>query len=332
MMHTNFQPSEADRRFYEESLRDFLPEKIFDIHSHLVPPGTIQSPSLERKQRLWPLNLPCVQTIDEYFGAYEKLFPGKFVQSLVFGLPIEESDINRQNRMILFHSREHRHVHPLFVARPTDDPELFEKAIAEGFRGFKPYPDLASIAEPGEERITDFLTPAMCRVADAHRALVILHISKSRRFADPDNIRDLQELSQTYPKMKLVIAHLGRSFNPVYLERGLDMLDGQCRWWYDFSAVTNPEVFRVALERIPRDRLCFGSDLPLMLARGYYDFPSPDSYEVHINGYNMEDPNHPPLVYQILSGFKQAAEDLNLSRQEIKSIFHDNAMNLLNLD
>ena len=30
-----FTVTEHDRRVYEEELRDFLPEKIFDVHTHV---------------------------------------------------------------------------------------------------------------------------------------------------------------------------------------------------------------------------------------------------------------------------------------------------------
>ena len=66
-----------------------------------------------------------------------------------------------------------------------------------------------------------------------------------------------------------------------------------------------------------------------MLARGYYDFPAPDRYAVHIHGYNLDSADYPPLAYQILLGFRQAAERVGLSRASIEKIFYQNAHSLL---
>jgi len=177
--------------------------------------------------------------------------------------------------------------------------------------------------------ISEFLTPSICRAADRHRAPIILHISRLQRFADTENIRQLKEVTQTYPALRLIVAHLGRSYNPLYLEKGLELLGGAGDWWYDFSAVTNPEVHKLALRAIPHDRLCFGFDNPIMLSRGYYEFPTPSSYTMHIHGYNLESADYPPLAHQILKGFKEAAEAVGLSRESVRKIFFDNAMDLL---
>jgi hypothetical protein len=141
---------------------------------------------------------------------------------------------------------------------------------------------------------------------------------------------DLIELTGRWPALRPIVAHLGRSYNPYYLEEGLKQLGGRCAWLYDFSAVANPEVHRLALRAIPHERLCFGLDNPLMLARGYYDFPAPDRYAVHIHGYNLDRADHPPLAYHILLAFRQAAVEEGLSRDSVRKIFHQNAFELLN--
>lgn len=328
-MNPVYQATPADLAFFDDYLRDFLPDEIIDLHSHMAPPGTMQVPSAERVKRNWALALPMVQTVEEYLAAYEALLPGKRVSSAVFGMPVQESDVVAQNEYILEASRRYSKIRPFFVTRPEDDEACLEAAVERGFVGFKPYPDFVRSDHPGEERIEEFLTPAMCNVASRHGVPVMLHISRSRRFADPANIRELVELADRWPHLRVIIAHLGRSYTRLYLEEGLKLLGGRCDWWYDFSAVANPEVHRLALEAVPHERLCFGLDNPLMLARGYYDFPAPDRYSVHFRDSTPDGASQPPLAYQILLGFRQAAQELGLSRESIQKIFYQNAVNLL---
>jgi uncharacterized protein len=327
-----FTPTAADRHLYETELRGFLPEDIIDIHAHLAVPGTMAQPSPERLSRYWVLHVPMEQTPEEFLEAYDLLLPGKRVFSTVFALPLMESDIAAQNKSVLEASRRYpSQINPFLVVTPCVTEDEIDRAFAQGFAGLKPYPDFVISDHPGEERIREFLTPAMCAVADRRKLPVILHIAKSKRFADLENLRDLLDMAQRYPGMRLIIAHFGRSYTPWFLEKALEFLGDNHPWWYDFSAVTNPEVFHMALEQIPHERICFGFDNPIMLSRGFYDFPAADRYRVHIHGYNLVSPDHPPLAYQILLGFKQAATRLGISRSSLQKIFHDNACSVLKI-
>lgn len=324
-----FEPTAADRELYETTLRNFLPERFIDFHSHLSPAHTLSAPTPERLKRYWPLHLPTAQSADEFLGAYDRLFPGKAVRAAAFAMPMLESDIPAQNAYVIESARRLPQVIPFCVARPDDTEAQIEEAVAQGFVGLKPYPDLADTSHPGEEAIEEFLTPAMCSVADRHRLPVIVHIARAERLASASNIEELLRVTDRWPNIRLIIAHFGRSYTPLYLEQGLKLLNGACPWWYDFAAVTNPEVFELALEAIPHDRICFGLDNPIMLSRGYYSFPAPDKYAVHIQGYNLDDATQPPLAYQIVLGFKKAAEKYQLSRESLDRIFYRNAEDVL---
>ncbi|OPZ09078.1 MAG: Amidohydrolase [candidate division BRC1 bacterium ADurb.BinA292] len=328
-MSTTYSRREADQLYFEQHFEDWLPRRLFDLHAHLVPPGTLRAPSPERLARYWMLRLPLQQTVQEFFEDYAALLPGRQVHALAFGMPVQESDIARQNAMLLEGSRQHERLNVLFLTRPEDEEERLEQALADGFLGFKPYPDFVVGDHPGEEAIAEFLTPAMCRVAQRHRALVMLHISRPGRFGDARNVDDLLQLAADYPAMRLIIAHLGRAYNPIYLERALERLDGRHPWWYDFSAVVHPGTHRLALQSIPHERICFGFDNPIMLARGYYEFPTESTYRVRMHGIDLDEADYPPLAYQILKGFKEAAESVRLDRASLERILFQNAWDLV---
>jgi uncharacterized protein len=303
-----------------------------DIHAHLIDPRYVRAPTPERLQRYWMLNLPLAQNAEDMWASFAALLPGKQIELLAFGMPTLEADVPGQNANLLASAAQYPTIQPLFVARPEDTEETLSAALDAGFLGFKPYPDFVRSSTPGEERIADFLTPAMCRIADRRGALVMLHISRTQRFADADNIHDLLALAERWPGMRVIVAHLGRAYNAWYLEQGLDLLAQAGRagnWYYDFSAVANRASLRVALARIPHERLCFGLDTPVAFARGYYTFPTDRSYRVHLHGYNLEAPDHLPVAYQILQAFRDAAQDVGLTRASIECICHRNADRLI---
>src|SRR5512133_3444313 len=191
-----FTPTTADRQLYEAELRDFLPGTVIDIHSHMAVPGSMAPPSAERLARYWMLRLPMEQTPGEFLEAYDLLLPGKRVSVSAFAMPLMESDIPLQNRSVLQAAQEHpNRIYPFLVVAPESTEREMERSLDHGFIGLKPYPDFVRSDHPGEERIAEFLTPAMCAVANRRKLPVILHISRSRRFADGENIADLLQIA-----------------------------------------------------------------------------------------------------------------------------------------
>ena len=84
-----------------------------------------------------------------------------------------------------------------------------------------------------------------------------------------DNIKELKLMRNKYPDIKIVIAHLGRCFNLEPFVKGLKELGRDLEGFYfDTSAVLNPQVYRVAFESIRPDRILFGTDIPILLWHG----------------------------------------------------------------
>ena len=76
-MGTLFTVTDTDRARYE-SIRDFLPEKIIDIHTHVwldefCDHGTESNPRLAS----WPFRVAKDNSVDDLFETYRLLFPGK---------------------------------------------------------------------------------------------------------------------------------------------------------------------------------------------------------------------------------------------------------------
>ena len=80
-----FTVTDYDRKVWEEELKDFLPDKILDVHTHVyqkeyfdpVPAGTVV-------KKRWPSFVASEDPIEDLQETYRLLFPGKDVKALMF--------------------------------------------------------------------------------------------------------------------------------------------------------------------------------------------------------------------------------------------------------
>ena len=137
------------------------------------------------------------------------------------------------------------------------------------FYGLKPYPGFIAAYKGAENTIYDFLPHSHLAVLNRQKKAVILHLPRRDRFADRANIRELLEIRQKYPDITIILAHLGRSFCPYYLREGMDIMGDDINGFYfDTSAVINPDVYRLAFEKLDRTRMMFGTDAPILYWHG----------------------------------------------------------------
>ena len=66
----------------------------------------------------------------------------------------------------------------------------------------------------------------------------MLHISRRQRLKDELNIKQLLEIEQKYPNVKLIVAHIGRAYAPEDLGNALDILGKTEKMMFDFTANT----------------------------------------------------------------------------------------------
>ena len=81
-----FEVTENDRKIYETELKDFLPEKIIDVHTHVwLDELTIPAPEDEDPRAVtWPNLVAKDNSIEDLQETYRLLFPGKDVRALMF--------------------------------------------------------------------------------------------------------------------------------------------------------------------------------------------------------------------------------------------------------
>jgi hypothetical protein len=189
-----------------------------------------------------------------------------------------------------------------------------------------------------EASIFEFLPPHQLEVLDARQAWVTLHVPKAARLGHPDNVREIREIRCRYPRLKLVIAHLGRCYTEAHAREALPQFADDPGLYFDTSAVLNPACQRLALEHFGPRRIIYGSDNPILYMRGrrQYHGRTYVNRTSHPFYFNREresaaiEAGYTLFMYEDLRAIKQACADLGITdRADLEAIFHDNAAHLI---
>lgn len=273
MVYPWFHKTQLDERFYDEHLRDRMPPKLLDAHVHMNLQEHVQDVPPERIREDWALETGLHMDLPASREYYSALFPGVPVELNAFPFPLPEVDIEANNEY-LGQLADEGAIRAMMSVRPQWTAEICEWALTgHRFAGFKPYPYLASQEKGADISIYDFMPRHQLEVLNRHRLSMMLHLPRHGRLPDPDNIRELREIRQDYPDIRIILAHFGRCFEGRTFQKAMEAL-GQDRggFFFDCAAVTNFEVFVMALEQLDSSRILYGSDLPIMLWHGEQDW------------------------------------------------------------
>ena len=197
--------TDYDKFIYEEYLRDFLPDRMIDIHVHIWKEGMERDGSESRKGMVdWTKLVAPDCSIEDLMRSYEQMFPGKSVKPVLMGWP--SCDLQKTNAYALSCAKEYKL--PVFYCTNWDtDPEEIRRAITEeGYCGIKPYLNNSPPYIPAAEvRIFDFLTHEHLKVCDELGAVVMLHIPRSLRLRDPVNLAQMMEIEEKYPNARFFL-------------------------------------------------------------------------------------------------------------------------------
>ena len=346
-MKTLLEIKTVDREFYAQRLRDWLPDGIIDIHTHVwLKRFNEKKKELLKRTASWPSMVADENTVEDLIETYRLLFPGKTVIPLMFTNVVPEGNLDQANDYVSGVSRKHDFP-ALIFSHPHWDAAELEKRIQEGnFLGAKSYLSLApSRLLPSEIRIFDFFPHHHLAVLNKHGLLMMLHIPRNDRLRDPVNLAQMLEIEERYPDIKLIIAHVGRAYCPEDIGDAFTVLAKTRTMCFDISANTNAETFRRLLETVGPKRVLFGSDLPVLRMRtrricergryinlvpqGMYGDVSADNHMREVEGGAAEELTF--FMYEELDAFRRAARAVKLRAGDIEDVFHNNARRLLNM-
>jgi predicted TIM-barrel fold metal-dependent hydrolase len=332
---TYFTVTDLDRKFFNEKLKPRLPGLILDAHTHMNLPEHVAMVPQSRIDGDWALQSGCEMCIEEANGYAAALFPGVDYRFTAFPFPIREADMEGNNTYIAELIKRGKIAFGLLTIRPEMNLVAIEEQLANGgFAGLKPYPDYVSTHKGSEVSIFDFLPRSVLALAERLEKSIVLHLPRAGRFADENNIRELREIIAEFPRLKLVIAHLGRCFNPCYFQKAAEALgDDIHRFWFDTAAVMNPEVLTLAMKTLHKDRILFGLDLPIPLWHGSRRWTEKTYHNVcrenlawnqHTEGAEAEE-GYTFFVYEQINNMLNIMESLGKDESYKEAFFYGNA-------
>ena len=339
-MATALELKEVDRMIWAEELDGFVPAKLYDAHSHIYDwrmdstDVANQSPPPAGAFADWPLS--NWELLDQ---ADQQLFPGREVHRIAFGNPLQlvGCSVEQANAFTAREvSRDDESIGLMLVVPEMSPEEVAEQAARFGLRGLKPYRTHAATGDAVECRITDYLPEPQIEVADRLGLMVMLHLSKSRAVADPDNLADLERLTGKYPRVRWVLAHCARSYFDRPLLQAADRLKNIPNLWYDISSVCDTDAMDVLLSIAGPTRVMYGSDdLGVGVDRGKYitfghswSFLSETNHTLklsHCQGQMAF------VRYESLRAFRRACRRHDYGPAEIERLFYSNARELIGL-
>lgn len=335
-----FEVKTIDKRFYEEHLKDFLPKRITDIHTHVY----LNSLRSKRTNKKWPSLVANENSIEQLVETYKLMFPDKEVTPMIFSSANRNDNLDALNGYIEESAEKYDFPSLIYAAPWQSGSELEEKILKGGFLGCKVYLSLSAEYIPENEiRIFDFLPHHHLEVLNNHGWIAMLHIPRPGRLKDRVNVEQMLEIEQKYPNVKLIIAHVGRAYCNEDVGQSLEILQETENMLFDFSANTNQWVFEELIKRIGPKRILFGSDLPILRMRsrricedGLYINLVPKglygdvSFDIHMRELIGEEADNLTfMLYEQIDAFRRASRNTGLSKEDIEDVFYNNARRII---
>lgn len=336
-----FEVTANDRRIYEEELRDFLPDRIFDVHVHLSLAAHKNKKKADPKEVkrtvTWPSLVADQNSIEDLQETYRLFFPGKECRALMFSGASHGKEVNDY----VSESSKLSGFPALYFSHPEQSADELEAEIRKGgFLGIKSYLSLSPQYIPEAEiRIFDFFPRYQLERLNEMGGICMLHIPRHGRLKDPVNVQQILEIKRDYPNILLVVAHIGRAYTSGDLGNALEELHQAPDLLYDFCANCCEHAITEAIRIAGPKNVMFGMDLPILRMRthrieengtyinlippGLYGDPAQDSHLREVSAEEAEKITF--FAYEELLAFKRAAKTLGLTREDIEDIMCNNA-------
>ena len=338
-----FEVKEIDSKVYKEELEGFLPDEIIDIHTHVHSLKHNRKQDTSR-QVLWPSLVAEENTGEQITETYRLMFPGKKVTPLIFSVSNKEEDFDLKNNFVAKTAK--RYGYPaLYFSKPEENTERLETKCKEGhFRGLKSYLSLASEQIPEKDiKIFDFFPRHQFKAADKNGWIIMLHIPRDGRLGDRINLEQLLEIDSEYKNAKVIVAHIGRAYADIDAGDAFNILGNTKNLLFDFSANTNENMIKRAIETFGTDRVLFGSDAPItrmrtkriirnntyvnLVPKGLYGDMTNVPHMEEVSGEEVEKLTY--FLYEELLSFKRASIKLGLTNEDVEKICYGNAKRIL---
>jgi len=321
-----------NRKLFAEELDSFLPARILDFHVHVFNDGVVpaSSPFACGGHPLAKYDFDDL----EHDLAY--VYPGRETAAVCFGMPLVGYDSALNNAYIGAQCDNQKYFGLRLLDLHNDSPDALQNDLASGkFVGVKPYPDYVRKPDVNSVEIHEMLPDWAMKAVNDLGLLVMLHIPRKARLADPVNQAQLVELCERYPKARIVLAHIGRAYYLKNALGNLEALKGLPNLYYDLAMVNHWEVMEHLFATVDPMKILYATDIPIALAPGksveindQYTYVTPVPWALSISD-DHQKLQFTGFLYEELRGIKKAVDRLQLPRSFVEDLFYNNGMGLL---
>ena len=318
-----------------KALADFLPDKIVDMHAHLLDTGHI--PSIDAT-----LDESLVLDIDKYKKEMSPLLctPKSLTLNIIAYPDKKMGDANSDclrkcDEFIVGQLIKSPDCVGEIIVTPSCTVDSIKKRLINNrIRGFKCYHLTAKSDVTWNCPIGDYLPEAAWQVANEKKMYITLHMVKDKALADADNLNYIRTMAKKYPDAVLILAHAARSFASWTGVEAVEKVADLENVWFDFSAVCESPAMIQIIKKAGISRCMWGSDYPICRARGKAISLADTFYWIYQNDLDnftsKTKVNNWTIALENLYAVKQAAILTDLSCKDIEDLFRNNALTLFN--
>ena len=327
-----------DRAFFDAELAPLLPPAVLDFHTHIwdrrnwhAAPWEAGAPGAGYMvtQNSYP--------VDQLLADGAAAFPDREYRAVCFGDPTSAADRDKDTAYVAAAGHK-RGMYPLMVAGASlrvPRELLRERVERQAFVGFKVYIDWQG-DDYGDRRIEQMLSANEMDVADELALVVLLHVPRSGRLADPVVQHGVQWLAITWPRARIVLAHCGRCYIPWEMERAVHAIRDLPNVWLDTSMVMEEGVLAALFGGIDSSRVVYATDFPVAAMSGrrvrvmdhWVDIVQgdvPDSaYRVKAKGIRTT-----MMAREIALAVRDGARRAGIGDERLRAVFYENGMHVL---
>ncbi len=327
----------VDMPFYRECVAPVLPAKVLDFHTHLWTSEHIRTRAVESSEpgaKYMVFDDTC--SAERLLADMGMIYPDRACSAVCFGMPSPMAR-PRENNQYLAEVGKNPLLFPLIMAgKSMQDPDELRRLVVEGgFYGYKVFLDWIG-NEYGSVTIEDMLGKPERALANELGLVILLHVPRDKRLADPVVQQGVQALSRECPNANIVLAHCGRAYLPDEMTDAIDSVVDYPNVYFDTAMVMEPTVLQMAIEKLGPSRILYATDLPIARMRGRRVYVMDHWVDLVLEGYDAsayrvgsDNMRATFMVYEIILAIHRAARMAGITSDEKNGIFFGNGMRVL---
>lgn len=328
---------QVDLPFYHREVAPALPAEVLDFHVHVWTSAHLRQVPWETGEA--GADYMVVETdygTERLIADGKSLFPDRPFNAVVFGNPTPAAD-HAKTHAYLAQTSAQRGLFPLFVAgRDLLPRETLERMVREeGFFGYKVFLNWFG-DNYGDLTMEQMLGPTEMEVANELGLVVLWHVPRAKRLADPVVQQGVRDYAHRYPNARIVLAHCGRCYLPDEMQAAVHSVADLDNVYLDTAMVMDPTVLQIVFDHLDASRVLFATDLPVAAMRGRRVYVMDHWVDVVLEGYPKSAYRLASngiratfMAYEIVLAIRRAAELARLTAQQTQSIYFANGLAVL---